>query len=50
MDKALKSIIMRQIPFLTGGTITGAIRTYYCGFMFTIIVKQYYLVVNFVSG
>ena len=40
MDKAPKSIKMRQIPFLTGGTITGAIRTYYYGFMFTIIVNS----------
>ena len=40
MDKILKSIIMRQIPFLIGGTITGAIMTYYYGFLFTIIVNS----------
>ena len=31
---------MRQIPFLIGGTITGAIMTYYYGFLFTIIVNS----------
>ena len=36
----LKSILKRQIPFLTGGTITGMIMTYYYGFPFTIIVNS----------
>jgi hypothetical protein len=40
LDKILKSIIKRQIPFLIGGTITGAILTYYYGFLFTIIVNS----------
>jgi len=40
MDKILKSIIIRQIPFLIGGTITGIIMTYYYGFLFTIIVNS----------
>ena len=40
MDKALKSVVKRQIPFLIGGTITGTIMTYYYGFPFTIIVNS----------
>ena len=40
MDKILKSILKRQIPFLIGGTITGTIMTYYYGFLFTIIVNS----------
>jgi hypothetical protein len=40
MDKILKAIIKRQIPFLIGGTVTGAIMTYYYGFLFTIVVNS----------
>ena len=40
LDKILKSILKRQIPFLIGGTITGIIMTYYYGFLFTIIVNS----------
>jgi p-aminobenzoyl-glutamate transporter AbgT len=40
VDKILKSILKRQIPFLIGGTITGTIMTYYFGFLFTIIVNS----------
>jgi p-aminobenzoyl-glutamate transporter AbgT len=40
MDIILKSILRRQIPFLIGGTITGAIMTYYYGFPFTIVVNS----------
>jgi ABC-type transport system involved in Fe-S cluster assembly fused permease/ATPase subunit len=40
VDKILKSILKRQIPFLIGGTITGTIMTYYYGFLFTIIVNS----------
>jgi hypothetical protein len=40
VDKILKSILKRQIPFLIGGTITGTIMTYYYGFPFTIIVNS----------
>ena len=40
MDKILKSILIRQIPFLVGGTLTGTIMTYYYGFPFTIIVNS----------
>ena len=40
LDKILKSIIKRQIPFLIGGTITGSIMAYYYGFLFTIIVNS----------
>jgi hypothetical protein len=40
VDKILKSILRRQIPFLIGGTITGTIMTYYYGFPFTIIVNS----------
>ena len=40
MDKTLKSVLKRQIPFLVGGTITGTIMTYYYGFLFTIVVNS----------
>jgi len=40
VDKILKSILKRQIPFLIGGTITGTIMTYYYGFLFAIIVNS----------
>lgn len=40
MDKTLKSIILRQVPFLVGGTITGVIMTYYFGFLFSIVVNS----------
>src|SRR5438067_1082587 len=40
VDKILKSVVKRQIPFLIGGTITGTIMTYYYGFPFTIIVNS----------
>ncbi|HKR73653.1 MAG TPA: hypothetical protein VJR94_06035 [Candidatus Nitrosocosmicus sp.] len=40
MDAILKSTLKRQIPFLIGGTITGAIMTYYYGFLFAIVVNS----------
>jgi hypothetical protein len=40
VDKVLKSILRRQIPFLIAGTITGMIITYYYGFLFSIIVNS----------
>ena len=40
MEKMLNSIIIRQLPFLIGGTITGIIITYYFGFFFSIIVNS----------
>jgi len=40
VDKILKPILRRQIPFLIGGAITGTIMTYYYGFVFTIIVNS----------
>ena len=40
MDKTLRSIILRQVPFLVGGTITGVIMTYYLGFLFSIVVNS----------
>ena len=40
LNKILKSIIKRQIPFLIGGTIIGAIMTYYYGFLFTLVVNS----------
>lgn len=40
MDKILNAIIKRQIPFLIGGTVTGAIMAYYYGFLFTIIINS----------
>jgi hypothetical protein len=35
-----KAAIKRQIPFLIGGTITGAIMAYYIGFLPTIVVNS----------
>ena len=51
LDKILKSIIKRQIPFLIGGTITGTIMAYYYGFLFTIIVNSimWYVISSLVS-
>ncbi len=51
MDKILKSILKRQIPFLIGGTITGIIMTYYYGFIFSIIVNSimWYVISSLVS-
>jgi len=40
LDKILKAIIRRQIPFLIGGTITGTVMTYYYGFLFAIVVNS----------
>jgi ABC-type transport system involved in Fe-S cluster assembly fused permease/ATPase subunit len=40
VDKILKSILKRQIPFLVCGTITCIIMLYYYGFLFTIIVNS----------
>jgi hypothetical protein len=40
MDKTLRSIILRQVPFLVGGTITGVIMTYYFGYLFSILVNS----------
>jgi hypothetical protein len=40
MDKILKSILKRQIPFMICGTITGTIMTYYYGFLFAIVVNS----------
>ena len=40
MDKLLKSILKRQLPYLIGGTITGIIIIYYYGFLFSIIVNS----------
>ena len=40
MESKLKSTLKRQIPYLIGGTITGAIITYYQGFLFSIIVNS----------
>src|SRR4026208_1337335 len=40
VDKILKSVLQRQIPFLIGGTVTGIIMTYYYGFPFTIVVNS----------
>ncbi|MBA3977591.1 MAG: hypothetical protein H0X50_05290 [Nitrosopumilus sp.] len=41
LESILKSTLKRQIPYLTGGgTITGAIITYYQGFLFSIIVNM----------
>ena len=40
MESVLKSTLKRQIPYLIGGTITGAIITYYQGFLFSIIVNS----------
>ena len=40
LESILKSTLKRQIPYLLGGTITGAIITYYQGFLFSIIVNS----------
>jgi hypothetical protein len=40
LESVLKSTLKRQIPYLIGGTITGAIITYYQGFLFSIIVNS----------
>ncbi|KAA2278709.1 hypothetical protein [Candidatus Nitrosocosmicus sp. SS] len=40
MDKLLKSVLKRQMPYLVGGTITGTIMAYYFGFLFAIIVNS----------
>jgi hypothetical protein len=40
VDKTLKSVVKRQIPFLIGGTITGTIMSSYYGFPLTIIVNS----------
>jgi hypothetical protein len=40
MDKILKAIIRRQIPFLIGGAITGTIMTYYYGFLLALVVNS----------
>jgi ABC-type transport system involved in Fe-S cluster assembly fused permease/ATPase subunit len=39
MDKVVKAVLKRQIPFIIGGNITGLIMTYYYGFLFAIIVN-----------
>ncbi len=40
MESILKLTLRRQIPYLIGGAITGAIITYYQGFLFSIIVNS----------
>lgn len=40
MTHDTKTAIKRQIPFLIGGTITGAIMAYYIGFLPTIVVNS----------
>jgi hypothetical protein len=40
MNREVVSAIIRQIPFLIGGTITGVIMTYFWGFAVTIIVNS----------
>lgn len=40
MDARLKRIIRREIPYLVGGAITGAIITYYYGFLFSLVVNS----------
>lgn len=40
MESILKSTLKRQLPYLVGGSITGAIITYYYGFLFSIIVNS----------
>lgn len=40
MTSNTKTAIKRQIPFLIGGTITGAIMAYYIGFLPTLIVNS----------
>jgi hypothetical protein len=40
LESILKSTLKRQLPYLIGGSITGAIITYYQGFLFSIIVNS----------
>jgi hypothetical protein len=40
MTSNTKTAIKRQIPFLIGGTITGAIMAYYIGFLPTLVVNS----------
>jgi hypothetical protein len=40
MTTNTKTAIKRQIPFLIGGTITGAIMAFYIGFLPTLIVNS----------
>ncbi|MDP8906892.1 MAG: hypothetical protein M3M88_05175 [Thermoproteota archaeon] len=40
LESILKSTLKRQLPYLAGGAITGAIITYYYGFLFSIIVNS----------
>ena len=40
LEFILKATLKRQIQYLIGGTITGAIITYYQGFLFSIIVNS----------
>jgi len=40
MTSNTKTAIKRQIPFLIGGTITGAIMAYYIGFLPTLILNS----------
>ena len=40
MEEKVRSSILRQVPFLLGGTITGIIITYYYGLLFSIIVNS----------
>ena len=40
MTSITKTAIMRQIPFLIGGTRTGTIMAYYIGFLPTLVVNS----------
>jgi p-aminobenzoyl-glutamate transporter AbgT len=40
LESILKSTLKRQLPYLVGGSITGAIITYYYGFLFSIVVNS----------
>ncbi|MBA3976646.1 MAG: hypothetical protein H0X50_00430 [Nitrosopumilus sp.] len=40
LEPLLNPTLKRQLPYLVGGTITGAIITYYHGFLFSIIVNS----------
>ncbi len=40
MDKILKAVLKRQIPFIIGGALTGIIVTYYYGFLVSIIANS----------
>jgi hypothetical protein len=40
MDSTLKAVIRRQILYLVGGAITGAILTYHYGFLFSLMVNS----------